>query len=77
VPYLQGLLPVLDVAATGFLQELDYMQEAANGARFEKEMNAVKGMQGVIKVPSVVLEYSSRHVLVQVALHTTTLRVSS
>ncbi|KAK3244688.1 hypothetical protein CYMTET_45716 [Cymbomonas tetramitiformis] len=61
----EGFLAVLDVAAGRFLEELDYLQEAANGARFEAEMNAVDVVRGIVKIPKVYLEYSSRHAIVQ------------
>lgn len=38
----QGFLAILDVAAERFLEELDYRQEAANGARFEHLMGQVR-----------------------------------
>ena len=61
----QGFLAVLDVAAERFLEELDYLQEAANGAKFEADMASVSVVRGVVKVPRVYTEYSTPYVLVQ------------
>lgn len=62
---MQGFLAVLDVASERFLEELDYVQEADNGARFEEEMGKVEVVRGVIKVPRVFREVSTTNVLVQ------------
>lgn len=60
-----GFLPVLDVAAERFLEELDYGLEAANASRFEADMNRVSVVRGTIKVPHVFLGLSGRQVLTQ------------
>ena len=49
----EGFLPVLDVAAERFLEELDFALEASNASRFEADMNAVPFVRGTIKVPHV------------------------
>ena len=49
----EGFLPVLDVAAERFLEELDYGLEADNASRFEKDMASVEVVRGAVKVPHV------------------------
>ena len=60
-----GFIPVLDVAAERFLEELDYGLEASNAARFEKDMTTISVVRGTIKVPHVFLSLSGRQVLTQ------------
>jgi predicted unusual protein kinase regulating ubiquinone biosynthesis (AarF/ABC1/UbiB family) len=61
----EGLLPVLDVAAERFLEELDYGLEADNASRFEKDMRSVEVVRGAVKVPHVFRGLSGRCVLTQ------------
>jgi predicted unusual protein kinase regulating ubiquinone biosynthesis (AarF/ABC1/UbiB family) len=61
----KGFIPVLDVAAERFLEELDYNLEADNAARFEKDMASVEVVRGAIKVPHVYRGLSGRCVLTQ------------
>lgn len=61
----EGFLPVLDVAAERFLEELDFGLEASNASRFEADMNAVPFVRGTIKVPHVFQSVSTRKVLTQ------------
>lgn len=60
----EGFIAVIDVAAERFLEELDYVQEVANAKRFEAEMGAVSAITGMIKVPAVFDDLSSRYVMV-------------
>ena len=60
-----GFIPVLDVAAERFLEELDYGLEAKNAAQFEKVMSEISVVRGTIKVPHVFLSLSGRQVLTQ------------
>jgi predicted unusual protein kinase regulating ubiquinone biosynthesis (AarF/ABC1/UbiB family) len=59
-----SFIEVLDVAATRFLEELDYEAEAANSVRFETLMNASSAVRDSIVVPHVFTPLSSRGVLV-------------
>jgi hypothetical protein len=61
----QGFIPVLDVAAERFLEELDYGLEANNASRFEKDMASVEVVRGAVKVPHVFRGLSGRCVLTQ------------
>ena len=61
----EGFLPVLDVAAERFLEELDYGLEADNASRFEKDMASVEVVRGAVKVPHVFRGLSGRCVLTQ------------
>ena len=61
----EGFLPVLDVAAERFLEELDYGLEADNASRFEKDMQSVDVVRGAVKVPHVFRGLSGRCVLTQ------------
>ncbi|CEF98426.1 Importin-beta, N-terminal domain [Ostreococcus tauri] len=61
----EGFLPVLDVAAERFLEELDFGMEASNASRFEADMNSVAFVRGSIKVPHVYRSVSTRKVLTQ------------
>lgn len=61
----EGFLPVLDVAAERFLEELDFALEASNASRFEADMNAVPFVRGTIKVPHVFQSVSTGKVLTQ------------
>ena len=60
-----GFIPVLDVAAERFLEELDYGLEADNASRFENDMASVSVVRGAVKVPHVFRGLSGRCVLVQ------------
>jgi predicted unusual protein kinase regulating ubiquinone biosynthesis (AarF/ABC1/UbiB family) len=61
----EGFIPVLDVAAERFLEELDYEIEGRNASRFEKDMNSISVVRGAIKVPHVFREISDRQVICQ------------
>ena len=61
----EGFLPVLDVAAERFLEELDFGLEASNASRFEADMNSVPFVRGTIKVPHVFRSCSTGKVLTQ------------
>ncbi|OUS48377.1 ABC1 family-domain-containing protein [Ostreococcus tauri] len=61
----ESFLPVLDVAAERFLEELDFGMEASNASRFEADMNSVAFVRGSIKVPHVYRSVSTRKVLTQ------------
>ena len=61
----EGFIPVLDVAAERFLEELDYGLEAANASRFEADMLRVDVVRGAVKVPHVFRKLSGRCVLTQ------------
>ena len=61
----EGFLPVLDVAAERFLEELDFGLEASNAGRFEADMNRIPFVRGSIKVPHVFQSVSTRKVLTQ------------
>ena len=61
----EGFLPVLDVAAERFLEELDYGLEADNASRFERDMKSVDVVRGAVKVPHVFRGLSGRCVLTQ------------
>ncbi|CAN0148454.1 unnamed protein product, partial [Ascophyllum nodosum] len=52
---------LLRVWATGFYQELDFLNEANNQKRMQK---ALSGLKGQVFVPDVMLELSTRRVLV-------------
>ena len=56
----EGFIPVLDVAAERFLEELDYGLEADNASRFEKDMASVEVVRGAVKVPHVFRGLSGR-----------------
>jgi predicted unusual protein kinase regulating ubiquinone biosynthesis (AarF/ABC1/UbiB family) len=60
-----SFIEVLDVAATRFLEELDYEAEASNSVRFETLMSASTAVRDSIVVPHVFTPLSSRGVLVQ------------
>ena len=60
-----GFIPVLDVAAERFLEELDYGLEADNASRFENDMASVSVVRGAVKVPHVFRGLSGRCVLTQ------------
>ena len=60
----EGFIDIVDVAASRFLEEMDYVQETANAFRFEKEMGEVEFVRGMIKVPKVFPEVSTRYVMV-------------
>ena len=60
----EGFIDIIDVAAARFLEEMDYLQETANAVRFEKEMSEVEFVRGMIKVPKVFPEVSTRYVMV-------------
>ena len=61
----EGLIPVLEVAAARFLEELDYEIEGRNASRFEEDMNSISVVRGAIKVPHVFREISDRQVICQ------------
>ena len=61
----EGFIPVLDVAAERFLEELDYGLEADNASRFERDMTSVEVVRGAVKVPHVFRGLSGRCVLTQ------------
>ena len=61
----KGFIPVLDVAAERFLEELDYTLEASNASRFEADMASVEVVRGAVKVPHVYRGVSGRRVLAQ------------
>lgn len=61
----EGFIPVLDVAAERFLEELDYGLEANNASRFETDMKSVEVVRGAVKVPHVFRGLSGRCVLTQ------------
>ena len=61
----EGFLPVLDVAAERFLEELDYGLEVDNASRLEKDMQSVDVVRGAVKVPHVFRGLSGRCVLTQ------------
>uniref|UniRef100_A0A061R4U8 Protein kinase domain-containing protein n=1 Tax=Tetraselmis sp. GSL018 TaxID=582737 RepID=A0A061R4U8_9CHLO len=60
----EGFIAVIDVTAGRFMEELDYVKEMENSIRFEAMMNAVDAVNGMIKVPKVFDEVSSRYVMV-------------
>ena len=60
-----AIVEVLDLAATRFLEELDYTREAANSVRFGRLMASSPSVSGSIVVPAVVGDLSCRTVLVQ------------
>ena len=60
-----AFIEVLDTAATRFLEELDYEQEARNSQRFAALMADCPSVRDSIVVPSTVASLSSRGVLVQ------------
>ena len=60
----EGFLPVLDVAAERFLEELDYGLEADNASRFEKDMASVEVVRGR-RCPTCSRGLSGRCVLTQ------------
>eukprot|EP00873_Tetraselmis_striata_P035626 jgi/Tetstr1/455890/TSEL_042679.t1 len=60
----EGFIAVIDVAAERFLEELDYVQEVANSKRFEREMGEVSAITGMIKIPQVFDDLSSRYLMV-------------
>ncbi|CAM9574980.1 unnamed protein product, partial [Scytosiphon promiscuus] len=59
-----SILGVIDNWADRFLQELDYLQEAANGDRFRREMAESKTLGEAILVPRVYTDLNTRYVLV-------------
>ena len=61
----EGFIPVLDVAAERFMEELDYGLEANNASRFEADMASVEVVRGAVKVPHVFRGLSGRCVLTQ------------
>ena len=61
----EGFIPVLDVAAERFMEELDYGLEANNASRFEADMARTEVVRGAVKVPHVFRGLSGRCVLTQ------------
>ena len=61
----EGFIPVLDVAAERFMEELDYGLEADNASRFEADMARTEVVRGAVKVPHVFRGLSGRCVLTQ------------
>ncbi|CAM9138698.1 unnamed protein product [Ectocarpus sp. 12 AP-2014] len=59
-----SILGVIDNWADRFLQELDYLQEAANGDRFRREMAESKTLGEAILVPQVYTSLNTRYILV-------------
>ncbi|CAM9999773.1 unnamed protein product, partial [Ectocarpus fasciculatus] len=59
-----SILGVIDNWADRFLQELDYLQEAANGDRFRREMAESKTLGEAILVPQVYTALNTRYILV-------------
>ncbi|CAB1118295.1 unnamed protein product [Ectocarpus sp. CCAP 1310/34] len=59
-----SILGVIDNWADRFLQELDYIQEAANGDRFRREMAESKTLGEAILVPQVYTSLNTRYILV-------------
>lgn len=53
----------VDVWGTGFVDELDYIQEAANGEMFSTQIKETP-LKDVVFAPSIVKDYSTRSVLV-------------